>query len=432
MNIDLLSAPALARRLALRELSAEAVLRQCLENIDAREPAVHAFAHFDRQHALSAAREADRGAVRGPLHGLPVGVKDIIETSDLPTDFGSRIYSHNHTGRDAHCVAVTRAAGGIVIGKTVTSEFATLGPGPTTNPYDSARTPGGSSSGSAAGIAAGMFPLALGTQTVGSIVRPAAFCGVVGYKPTFGRLSRVGVKEISGSLDTVGCFAGSVAGAAFYASVLSGIAPLVFPENLSAPSIALAQSPFWDAALPETVSLFEVLPDALRRGGAAVRLKPLPEVFASLCDAQMQLWEFEMARCLADVREHSLDEVHPILAMQLVRGMAIPLARYDEIQALALQARGQFEDFFREVDVLIVPSSTGQAPVGLASIGDNVFNRGWNLLHGPCVHVPKGYGPQGLPLGVQVIGAPGRDKETLAAAHWIEVSVAFEARRANP
>lgn len=432
MTIDLGSVPELARRLAQREISAEAVLQQCFENIDARETVVRAFAHFDRDRALAAAREADRGAVRGPLHGLPVGVKDIIESKDLPTDYGSRLFRENYTHRDAECVVRTRTGGGIVIGKTVTTEFATFGPGATTNPHDSSRTPGGSSSGSAAGVAARMFPLALGTQTVGSIVRPAAFCGVVGYKPTFNLLSRTGVKEISGSLDTVGCLAGSVAGAAFYASVLAGRDPLLFGSDLSAPSIAVSHTPFWGSALPETTALFERLPSALARCGAAVQVTPLPDSFASLCDAQAELWEFEMARCLEDIRKHSLGDVHPILATQLVRGASISQERHDEVQTLAREARKQFEDFFRGVDILIVPSATGEAPVGLSSIGDNVFNRGWNLLHGPCVQVPMGVGPHGLPIGIQVIGAPGRDRQTLAAAHWIEVNVAPAFRHESP
>lgn len=426
----LASVPELARRLASRELTAEAVLRQCFDNIDAREPVVRAFAFAARDRALAAARQADRGPVMGPLHGLPVGVKDIIETYDLPTEYGSQVFRGHQPRSDAACVAQTRAAGGVVIGKTVTTEFATFGPGPTTNPHDASRTPGGSSSGSAAGIAAGMFPLALGTQTVGSIVRPAAFCGVVGYKPTHGLLATAGVKAISGSLDAVGCFAGSVAGAALYVNVLARRRSLLVDADGSPPRVAVSHTPFWSSASPETASLFEGLPAAFERKGAAARVRSLPEIFGSLCGAQVELWEFEMADCLADMRLRFPDKVHPVLATQLERGASIPRQRWEEIQALARQARRQFDDLFREYDVLVVPSATGEAPRGLASIGDNVFNRGWNLLLGPAVQVPLRTGPGGMPLGVQVIGAPGRDRETLAAAHWIELNLRADGERA--
>ena len=256
MNLEHSTAAELLARLARRELTAESLARACLERIDAREPEVQAWTHLDRAAVLAAAKELDRGAIRGALHGLPVGVKDVFDTFDLPTEYGSAIYARHRPAADAAVIALARSAGALVLGKTVTTEFATFPPGKTRNPHHPGHTPGGSSSGSAAAVAAAMVPVAFGTQTTGSIIRPASFCGAVGYKPSFGTLPRVGVKAISDCLDTVGVFARRVADAASFVGVLARRAFAVSAE-VHAPRLGWCRTPQWPEAQPETRALFE-------------------------------------------------------------------------------------------------------------------------------------------------------------------------------
>src|SRR5215216_600925 len=247
-----LSAREAAQQIAARRLSAEALVAACLDRIAAREAAVGAWHHLDREAALEAARQRDREAPRGPLHGLPIAVKDLIDTADMPTGYGSPIYQGHRPAADAACVALARSAGAVVLGKTVTTEFACFTPGKTANPHNLAHTPGGSSSGSAAAVAESMAPLAFGTQTAGSVIRPAAFCGIVGYKPSFGTIPRAGVKMLCDSLDTVGTMARNVADAAFFAGVIAGRPELrdVAPSE-APPRFGLYRTPMWDEAGPE-------------------------------------------------------------------------------------------------------------------------------------------------------------------------------------
>ena len=414
-----LGAAALAPRLASREISAEALALSCLERMESREPAVRAFAHLNAKQVLTEARALDQGAVRGPLHGLPVGVKDVIDTADFPTEYGSPIYRGHQPAADAACVAIARACGALVLGKTVTTEFATFPPGPTANPRNPAHTPGGSSSGSAAAVADRMVPLAFGTQTSGSIIRPAAFCGAVGYKPTYGTLARVGVKQISDSLDTVGAFARSVEDVALFVSALSGRAFQIRNEEHRF-KFAICLTPQWPAALPETQHLFEELPGRLSTAGAHVGALSLPAPFDGLAEAQGVIWDFEMARCLADEYRRFPDLIRERLRQQLAGGWKIPPERYDAARALARACRQLLQGALGDFDALVVPSATGEAPAGLEATGDPVFNRIWSLLHTPAVHVPTSQGPDGLPIGVQVVGRIGDDARVLACAHWIQ------------
>ncbi len=411
-----------AERLARRELTAEALARDCLERIALREPEVHAFAHLDPEHVLAQARALDRGPVRGPLHGLPLGVKDVIDTFDAPTEYGSPIYRGHRPAADAGCVALARALGAVILGKTVSTEFATFPPGPTANPRNLAHTPGGSSSGSAAAVADFMLPLAYGTQTSGSVIRPAAFCGVVGYKPSFGTLPRNGVKLLADSLDTVGIFACSAEDAALLIAALTGRASLPIAHTVPAPRLAVCRTPQWPAAQPETVALFEGLPGQLVRAGAYVGRLELPAPFAGLEAAQGTIWEYEMARNLADEFHRHRERIREPLRGQLAAGWAIPAERYDAAKVLARDCRRMLADVFADYDALIVPAAPGEAPLGLQATGNPVFNRIWTLLHVPAVTVPWGNGPQGLPLGVQVIGRVGDDARALACAHWLQAS----------
>jgi Asp-tRNA(Asn)/Glu-tRNA(Gln) amidotransferase A subunit family amidase len=419
-RLDLLDAAVLADRLQRRDVTAVSVVRAFLERVDEREPVVRAWTHFDSDALLAFARELDQGAIRGPLHGFPVGVKDVFDTFDMPTAYGSPIYEGHRPRTDAASVALTRRAGGLVMGKTVTTEFATFPPGPTTNPRNPAHTPGGSSSGSAAAVGAGMVPVAFGTQTTGSIIRPASFCGVVGYKPTFGTLSPIGVKAITWSFDTVGVLVRSVADAAFFVAVLSGRDTLRMAAEPSAPRIGLCLTAQWPMALPETQALFEVLPARLAARGARVERVDLPASFDGINDAQDTIWEYEMARCLADEHRRSPHQIRERLRKQLDSGLAMPAARYDAAMRLARESRLQLDEVMGECDVLLVPSAPGEAPLGLEATGDPVFNRTWSLLHTPAIHVPAGQGPNGLPIGVQVIGRIGDDSRALACARWIE------------
>ncbi len=405
--------------LSRRELTCETVVRDCLARIEVREPLVRAWAHLDPQQALAQARSLDAAAAANPLYGVPVGVKDVFDTFDMPSAYGSPIYAGQRPAADAAVVALLRSSGGMVLGKTVTTEFATFTPGVTTNPHNPAHTPGGSSSGSAAAVADGMVPVAFGTQTIGSVIRPAAFCGVVGYKPSFGLLPRVGVKAISDCLDTVGCFTRSVADAAYFAGALAR-RPLEIGTAIAAPRIGLCLTAQWSHALPETQALFEALGPRLSAAGALVHDFAMPALYDGINAAQDVIAAVEMAACLADEHRRYQSLLSQRLRDRLDEGVAIGAADYDAALALARQCRHAFAAAIEGFDVLVVPSAPGEAPMGLASTGDPVFNRTWSLLHTPSVQVPITLGPRGLPLGLQVVGRIGDDARTLAFAHWIE------------
>ncbi len=376
--------------------------------------------HLDPELVLARARELDGvpPPARPALHGIPLGVKDIFDTHDMPTRHGSPIYSDHRPPADAASVAIARQLGALVVGKLVTTEFAAWPPGPTTNPRDASRTPGGSSSGPAAAVAAGMVPVAYATQTTGSIARPAAFCGVVGYKPTHGMLPCVGVKAISDSFDTVGVMTRTVEDAAFVVGSLTGRA-LALPDDPSAPRLGICLTHEWPAAAAETVALFEELPEVLARSGARTVALTLPPSFAGLVEAQNRVWTFEIARCLADEYRRFANMIREPLRSMLEEGTAMSLRAYEESRSLVRRCREELPAVFREVDVLVTPSAPGEAPE-LATTGDPIFNRAWSALGTPVVNIPAGTGPLGLPLGVQIVGRPHEDARALASAAWVE------------
>lgn len=382
---------------------------------------IHAWAHVDPGQVRAEARRLDAGPVRGPLHGLPLGVKDIFDTCDGPTEYGSPIYAGHRPRADAACVALARDAGGIVLGKTMTTEFATYTPTATTNPRNVAHTPGGSSSGSAAAVADEMVPLALGTQTAGSVIRPASYCGVVGYKPSFGLIARAGVKLLAESLDTVGVFARTVEDAALLVGALSGRASLIaLPGVDGLPRIGICRTHDWaraDAAVAEALARAE---QVLAAGGATVVTLDLPDVFAALGDAHDAIYGYETARGLAHERRTHAEQLSPRLREALDRGAAVEADRYDRACRKAAECRRRLPDVIGDCDVLLAPSATGEAPPGLETTGSPVLNRVWTLLHAPCVNVPAGLGPGSLPIGLQAVGRFGDDARTLAAAAWIE------------
>jgi Asp-tRNA(Asn)/Glu-tRNA(Gln) amidotransferase A subunit family amidase len=417
-----LSAVEAAQRIAAGSLTAEALTRACLDHIADREPEVGAWAHLDPDQALAEARARDQATVRGLLHGIPIGVKDIMDTADMPTAYGSRAYHGFRPRADAACVALAREAGAVVLGKTVTTEFAALSPGKTRNPHNTAHTPGGSSSGSAAGVADLMMPLAFGTQTAGSIIRPASFCGVVGYKPSFGLVAISGTKALAPSLDTVGGFARSVADIAFFIAALTGRPELVPKAPAARPRIGVYRTQPWEPAQPATVAALDEARERLARAGASLSERPAFAAFDRLVPAQLAIMGHEAARNLAWERVDRATEVMPRTAGLFDEGLAVTPAAYDEARRYAAAARAQVPEFFGDFDALLVPAAPGEAPPA-ATTGDPVFNRPWTLLHLPCVTLPGRCGPAGLPVGVQFVGPPHSDAALLGVALFAEAAL---------
>ena len=416
-----LSATELLVGLRSRALRARDVVEACLERIALREPEIHAWTIVDAESARRQARVLDAGPLRGPLHGLPIGVKDIFDTAGLPTEYGSPIYAGHRPGADAACVAAARAAGAIVLGKTATTEFACYSPAATVNPRNPAHTPGGSSSGSAAAVADGMVPVGLGTQTAGSIIRPASYCGVVGYKPTYGTIDRRGLKLVAGSLDTIGVLTRTVADAALLVGSVAGRPDLAQPAaHDGVPRIGVCRSHERSALQPEMAAALEAVAERLSAAGARVVPIELPDAFADLDDAHAAIQGFEAARNLgAELREHR-SLLTPRLLEMLDAGARLPVETYETARQVADACRAALSSAMGECRVLIAASATGEAPAGLESTGSPVMNRTWTLLHAPCVNVPGLTGPSGLPVGVQIIGRVSDDATTLAAATWVE------------
>jgi amidase len=319
-------------------------------------------------------------------------------------------------------VALARAAGALVLGKTVTTEFAWFHPGKTANPHNASHTPGGSSSGSAAAVADCMVPLAFGTQTAGSVIRPASYCGIVGYKPTHGTLPRAGIKPLSDSLDTLGTLTRTVADAALLVSALCGRDLLPNPLE-QAPRIGLCRTHEWSAALPETVAALENTGAALGRAGAKVNEIFLPQVFAGLRQAQIDIMNYEICAALASERLQHQAQLSDKLKQLLATASQCDAARYDAALALLASCRSRLDQVFSGVDVLLAPSAPGEAPAGLAATGDPVFCRIWTLLHVPAINLPCATGPLGLPVGLQIIGRIGDDARALAVADWVHQRV---------
>jgi Asp-tRNA(Asn)/Glu-tRNA(Gln) amidotransferase A subunit family amidase len=416
-----LGARELARRIRDRELTALEVVEDCLAQI--ADDQIHAWAAVDPEFARRQARALDAGAVRGMLHGVPVGVKDIFDTADLPTEYGSPIYAGHRPAWDAACVAAARAAGAVVLGKTVTTEFATMVPARTVHPRNPRHTPGGSSSGSAAAVAARMVPLAYGTQTVGSIIRPAAYCGVVGYKPSFGMLSRSGMKMGAESLDTPGAIARSVEDVTLLAAASAMRPELAYISTIEKPRLGVCCSPNWRHMSREGAQAFERVVDRLDRQGATMIDAELPESFAKLDDAASRILTYEMARGLAHEAAHHRARISPMLLARIEDRAATMYKEYAAALHYAANCRKHLAVHAGAVDAILTPSATGEAPLGLESTGNTAMNRLWTLLHGPCVTVPAGEGPGGLPLGVQLVrpyGGDRADAHVLAVARWVE------------
>ena len=418
--------PAL-NRLTARELKAafaagatcKEIVRACLARIDARENDVRAWACIDREAVLRHARALDRMGPRDrPLFGIPIGVKDIIDTADLPTQMGSPLYDRHQAGGDAACVALAREAGAIILGKTVTCEFAGIMPGPTRNPHTLAHTPGGSSSGSAAAVADCMVPLAFGTQTGGSVLRPASFCGVFGFKPTFGALNRRGIFPAAESLDTIGLFARSIDDIELFGAALGLDCPKE-PAD-AAPRIGLCRTPMWDKAQPETAGALEDTAERLARAGAIVEAVTLPESFAGLRHAAREtINNYERAHAMAHEWNTNRDAISDRLRARIALGRAMAPAEYLAALRLGEECRAKLPTVFANVDFLLAPCVNGEAPRGLSDTGDPSFQCIWTILHTPALSLPTHRGPNGLPVAIQLVGQRYQDGALLACARWV-------------
>jgi Asp-tRNA(Asn)/Glu-tRNA(Gln) amidotransferase A subunit family amidase len=431
-----LDACALRDRLATGALRAIELVDACIARIEAREPEIRAWAWFDPEFARQQARALDEyratGRAIGPLHGLPVGVKDIIDTARIPTENGASVDAGRKPAADAFVVDRLKAAGAVVMGKTVSTELAYLTPGPTRNPANPDHTPGGSSSGSAAAVAAGMVPLAIGTQTGGSVIRPAAFCGVTGFKPTFGAIPRTGVLTQSPSLDTVGVFARTPADAALLAEALFGhdpldkaTAPAPHPALLRTalaapplpPTFAFVRPPGWDDADPQVHDAFAELIELL---GEQVFEAPLPNAYSDAAALRERVNFAEMARCYYRYARDGMDALGAETQAALRAGAAITARDYLAALDWAQVLYAGLAEIFQRADAILCPATLGPAPKGLSSTGSAIFNGLWTFVGAPAVTIPAFVSVDGLPMGAQIVGPRGDDARLLRTARWLQ------------
>jgi Asp-tRNA(Asn)/Glu-tRNA(Gln) amidotransferase A subunit family amidase len=430
-----LSAVDTAQAISEGAISAEQVMADCLARVREVDDQVQAWAHLDADHALARARARDdmrrQGEAVGPLHGVPVGIKDIIDTADMPTEDGTVLHAGRLPVADAAVVRALRAAGAVIMGKTVTSELATYFPGKTRNPHNPEHTPGGSSSGSAAAVAAGMVPLAVGSQTNGSVIRPAAYCGVYGFKPTYGLIPRSGVLKQSRALDQIGVFARTLEDIALMTEIL------IFADEADAdtkpraripllatmreapplpPGIAFIKTPIWDRAEPETREAFAELVAHL---GASVTEVELPESASRAWEWHRTVMEAEMAANYDAEWERGRDRLSDSLRAQLTRGRAITALEYQKALARMPMVNEALSEIFAHYDAILTPSAAGTAPRGLDSTGDPAFCTLWTFCGMPALNLPLMTGANGLPLGAQLVGPRMGDARLLRTARWL-------------
>tara|TARA_A100001037_G_scaffold305806_1_gene347514 strand:+ start:140 stop:1441 length:1302 start_codon:yes stop_codon:yes gene_type:complete len=414
-----------AKAIAAGDLTSEALVASCLARIEEREAEVGAWIHIDAERALAEARQRDAATPGSPLHGIPFGIKDIIDTVDMPTGYGSPIYKDAQPLWDASCVALLREAGCVALGKTVTTEFATRHAGKTCNPLDLTRTPGGSSSGSAAAVADFMVPVAYGTQTTGSVIRPGAYCGVVAVKPTFGLINRAGVKELSESMDTIGFYTRSVEDAALFLHVLADYPQTDFGDvETLKPKIAICRTTVWDQANSETVALFDSLTERFGKLGAEVRELELPADFDDIAPAQAVLNDYESLRALAYERINFPDQLSEEMTSKIERSLTHSRDKHSWAIDLMQHCKTLLPTLLAEDEVIVAPAAQGIAEVGHVYTGDPIFSQVWNAIHVPSVCVPAGTGPAGMPLGIQIIARCREDDRAFIHAEWVRRALA--------
>ena len=415
--ISALSAREIVRRVGAGDLTVEAVAKSCIETIAAREPVLQAWAFFDPDLVLRQAKALDKAGTKGALHGLPIGVKDVLDTADMPTEMGSVIYKGHRPAIDAASVAQLRGQGALMLGKTVTAEFAGVTAGPTINPFSPSRTPGGSSSGSAAAVAAGMCPIAFGTQTGGSIHRPSSFCGIVGYKPTYGGVSRAGLKLAAETLDTIGLLGRDIDSVELVAAALLNRKPS--DATLPKPRIGLCRTPLWTTADPATVEAVEDAAARLAQAGAQVSELKLPKDFEALAEARDGINNYERARSMAVEWAHHADKISPKLAEIVRKGQAMSYDDYLWAARTTADCRALLNGIIADYDILLAPCVPGEAPEGLAWTGDTRFQSFWTMLHAPSMSLPTHKGPHGLPVSIQLIAPMWQDAKLFAASRWV-------------
>jgi len=417
------------------------LVESCSARIAALEPRIQAWEWFDPSRAMAEAEERAGGILADlPLFGIPVGVKDIVATRGIPTRMGSRIFAGHVPTHSAWVVRRLEALGGLVMGKTVTTEFAYRQPGKTRNPWNPAHTPGGSSSGSAAAVAAGFVPVAIGTQTLGSVIRPAAFCGVVGFKPTFGAISRTGIHPFSATLDTVGVFARSVADAAWFGACLMGyelkdeatgtkgathLLRVPLETLAAAPRLAVVKTPKWPLATEAQRNHFTECVALLKNAGAAVREVPLPRAFDDAWNNVMTIVARDATKSFASIESRHRIRLSPPLIELLDRGHRVKPEEYAKARTRREEYRRWLDGLFDGCDAIVTIPAPGEAPEGLASTGDATFCSLWTQTALPAVTIPSGRGPRGLPLGLQLVGRYREDERTLQVAAWCEAVIAL-------
>lgn len=404
------------------KLKPSTLMQAYVDRVAELEPTVGAFESINSEAALQKAIALDKQTPKGLLFGLPIGVKDLIDTVDMTTTYGSPIYAKHQPIADAVCIVHTKAQGGLVLGKTVSTEFAWRSAGKTANPHNLKHTPGGSSSGSAAALAAHMVPLAFGSQTSSSIYRPASFCGVVGYKPSFGMMNRVGIKPLADSLDTLGTMAHCVADVALLAAAAGRRHDLVLPSEpmANSPRVGLFRTPQWDHASPETQAIVLECAERFSQAGIQVVTIDSPPEFESLLEAQIIIMEAEAAMSLSDEYSAHRDQCSARLIKAIERGYTIEIERLFAARDVVKKAIAALEEIFKDVDVLLSPPAAGEAPEGLEATGDPMFGRIWSALGNPGLTLPYGHGATGMPIGVLLTGAKDQDRAFLHMAQTLE------------
>ncbi len=412
-----LDATEAAARLADGRATSHALVSACLERIAGRDGEIGAWAHLEPAHALGQACLSD-AAGSGPLRGIPVGIKDIFDTADLPTEYGSPIHRGHRPTRDSACVAALRRAGAVILGKATTTEFASPVPVGVRNPRDFARSPGVSSSGSAAAVADCMVPVTLGSQTGGSMIMPATSCGVVGYKASLDGIDRGGLRHVRPSLDTIGIFARSLRDIALVRAAMTQTPAVALDETPAAPRVAVCREPNWVDARPETVAAVDTAAGALERAGATVADMDLPAVFDGAEDAFGIVTAVEGGRSLAWEIANHRDRLNHWIREQVALGEGATEADYAAARETAAACRQSLAGIFRSFDIVLTASAPGEASDDLTGIQKSSFNRVWTMMHGPCITIPAFAGPNGLPVGVQLVGPIGADDRLIHLADW--------------
>ena len=439
-EITLISATKASEAIRAGKMTSEELVSACLERIAAIEDKIGAWAYLDADHALKQACEADRiqrdGQTLGPLHGIPVGVKDIFDTKGMPTEDGTVLHAGRQPQEDATAVALLREAGAVILGKTITTELAVYAPGKTRNPHDLERTPGGSSSGSAAAVAAGMVPLAIGTQTNGSVIRPASYCGVYGYKPSYGRISRHRVLQQSRPLDQVGVFARTIEDAALIAQQIMvfddrdpdtqlrarpALIETVAAEPPFNPRLAFVKTPVWDQAEADTKEAVSELVAHLGENAGEVDLS---DIFNDAVEQHRIIMEADLARSFEQEYASGKDKLSSILREMIERGQKVLAVDYNRAVSRIPEFNRALDKMFDWHDAILTPATTGEAPVGLESTGSPIFCTIWTLCGMPAITLPILQGSHGLPLGVQLVGSKGDDARLLRTARWLVSNLA--------